>query len=105
VITTTSEPALVAVRADDVRLEADDGGHLVHVERLALRQVLDDVDEHDVRVVRTRELERARGADVAAADDRDLSPFTHVALPRLDGRFRGDSMDGPGRRRCGTLPS
>ena len=63
---------LVAVRADDGRLVAEDGAHLVDVERLALRQSLLDVDEHDVRVVARREHLRARRADVARADDRDL---------------------------------
>ena len=74
VITTTSEPALsvVAVRADDVRLVAEHGAGLVDVERLALREALLDVDEHDVGVVAARELLRAGRADVARADDRDL---------------------------------
>ena len=47
VTTTTSEPGrlLVAVRPDDLRLVSEHGPGLVHVERLALRQALDDVDE------------------------------------------------------------
>ena len=64
---------LVAVRARDVRLVAEHGAHLVDVERLALRQVLDDVDEHDVRVVARGQHLRAGRADVAAADDGDLA--------------------------------
>src|SRR5262249_49157339 len=63
-----------AVRADDARLVAEDGAHLVDVERLALRQVLDDVDEDDVRVVARGERLRARGTDVPRADDGDLRP-------------------------------
>ena len=63
---------LVAVRAGDVRLVAEHGAHLVDVERLALRQVLLDVDEDDVRVVARREHLRAGRADVSRADDRDL---------------------------------
>src|SRR5207302_8847355 len=47
---------------------------LVHVERLPLREVRDDVDEDDVRVVAPRELLRTRCADVAGADDRHLAP-------------------------------
>ena len=46
------------------------------IEGLALRIVRDDVDEDDVRVVAAGDLLRARGADVAGADDRDLS--SHV---------------------------
>ena len=52
-MTTTSRAGrlLVAVRADDGRLVAEHGAHLVDVERLALRQALLDVDEDDVGVV------------------------------------------------------
>ena len=72
---------VVAVRAEDVRLEAEHRAGLVHVERLALREVRDDVDEDDVRVVAARELEGAGGADVAGADDGDFS--TQLATPSL----------------------
>ena len=70
---------LVAVRAEDVRLEAEHRAGLVHVERLPLREVGDDVDEDDVRVVAARELEGAGRADVPGADDGDLS--TQRRLP------------------------
>ncbi len=70
---------LVAVRADDVRLVAEHGAHLVDVERLALRQPFLDVDEHDVGVVAVGEHLRARRADVPRADDGDL----RVARSRL----------------------
>src|SRR5581483_3529272 len=63
---------LVAVRAGDRRLVAEDRRGLVQVERLALGQVLDDVHEHDVGVVAARDLLRSRRADVARPDDRDL---------------------------------
>src|SRR5205085_6122947 len=69
---------VVAVRAEDVRLVPEDRGRLVHVERLALREVLDDVDEHDVGVVAAGHLLRARRADVSGADDRDLRPQTRT---------------------------
>ena len=65
---------VVAVRADDARLEAEHGAHLVDVERLALREVLDDVDEDDLGVVAAGQLERAGRAHVAGADDGHLPP-------------------------------
>ena len=68
---------LVAVRADDRRLVAEHGAGLVQVERLALRQVLDDVDEHDVGVVAARDLLGGGRADVARADDGDF--LAHLA--------------------------
>ena len=70
---------LVAVRAGDVRLVAEDRAHLVDVERLALRQALLDVDEHDVGVVARREHLRAGRADVPGADDRDLARVLMLA--------------------------
>ena len=66
---------------DDVRLEAQHCSHLVQVERLSLRKVLDDVHEDDVRVVAASELERAGRADVAAPDDGDLAPLAHTRTP------------------------
>ena len=63
---------LVAVRADHRRLVAEDRAGLVDVERLALREVLDDVDENDVGVVATGDLLRGGRADRARADDGDL---------------------------------
>src|SRR5207237_7426966 len=69
---------VVAVRAEDIRLVPEHRARLVHVERLALREVRDDVDEDDVRVVAARELLRARRADVAGADDRHLVPHTRT---------------------------
>src|SRR5918992_341895 len=65
---------LVAVRPGDRRLEAEDRAHLVDVERLALRQALLDVGEHDVGVVAPREHLRAGRARVPRPDDRDLPP-------------------------------
>src|SRR5881398_213794 len=74
VITTTSDPALlVAVRARDRRLVAEHRAHLIDVQRLALRQVLDDVDEHDVAVVAGREHLGAGRAHVPGTDDRDFA--------------------------------
>ena len=74
---------VVAVRADHVRLVADHGPGLVEVERLALRQALDDVDQHDVGVVALGQPLGGGGADVAGADDGDLGdascPNPHAA--------------------------
>ncbi len=75
---------LVAVRADHGRLVAEDGGRLVDVERLPLREVRDDVDEDDVGVVAARELLRARRADVPGADDGDL--LSHQVPQPFDDR-------------------
>src|SRR5207249_9875517 len=70
----------VAVRPDDVRLVAEHGSRLIDVECLALGQVLDDVDENDVRVVPPRQLLRDRGADRTGSDDRHLAP-AHTRTP------------------------
>src|SRR6185436_5603015 len=72
---------VVAVRADDGRLVAEDRGGLVQVERLALREVLLDVDEDDIRVVAARDLLRRRRADVPCAHDGDLLPSCHTRTP------------------------
>ena len=72
---------LVPVRADDGRLEAEHRPGLVHVQGLALREALDDVDEHDVRVVAACDSERTGGADVPGADDGDLLPAVHWRVP------------------------
>src|SRR5207253_11269300 len=69
---------LVAVRPGDPWLVPDHGGRLVQVQRLALRVVRDDVDEDDVRVVGAGDLLRARRADVAGTDDRDLCSQTRT---------------------------
>src|SRR6185503_19591058 len=68
---------LVAVRADDVGLVAEHRAHLVDVERLALRQALLDVDEHDVPVVPQRQHLRTGRADVPGADDRHRAARAH----------------------------
>ena len=76
-----SRRLVVAVGADDARVEAFDRRGLPLVERLALRNAFDDVDHDD----RARELLlgdalRGRRADVAGADDRDL--VDHLLLLR-----------------------
>ena len=71
---------VVAVRARDRRLVAEDGRRLVDVEGLALRQALLDVDEHDVGVVAPRDLLRGGRADVACADDGDLASHTRTPI-------------------------
>ena len=72
---------VVGVRAGDVRLVADDGAGLVEVERLALRQALDDVDQDDVRVVALGESLRGRRAYVACAYHCDF--LSHLLDPLL----------------------
>ena len=67
---------VVGVRAGDCGLVAEHRAGLVHVERLALRQALDDVDEDDVRVVAARDLLRGGRADVPRSDDGDLRSQT-----------------------------
>src|ERR1700686_337258 len=62
----------MGVGAGNERVVADDGPCLEHVQRLALRQALDDVDQHDIGVVALRKPLRQRGAYVASADDGDL---------------------------------
>src|SRR5262249_55608383 len=64
---------LVAVRPHDGRLVAQDRPRLVDVERLALREVLDDVDEDDVRVVAAGDLLCRGRAHGTGADDGDLA--------------------------------
>ena len=64
---------VVAVRADDARVEALDRRRLPLVEALALRNALDDVDHDDgARQLLLRDTLRGRRADVPGADDRDL---------------------------------
>ena len=79
---------VVAVRPGDARLVAEDGGGLVDVERLALREALLDVDEDDVAVVAARELLRAGRADVPGADDRDLPTHERARPCARSGRRR-----------------
>ena len=62
----------VVVRARDARVVADDRSGLGEIEALALRQALDDVDEHDVGEPGLGDALGGRGADVAGADDGDL---------------------------------
>ena len=64
---------IVAVRADDARVEAFDRRRLPLVEALALRNAFDDVDHDDgARQFLLGDTLRGRRADVAGADDRDL---------------------------------
>src|SRR5262249_41375015 len=59
---------------DDRGLVTEHRPGLVEVERLALREVLDDVDEDDIGVVAARHFLRYRRADVAGPHDRDPLP-------------------------------
>jgi hypothetical protein len=71
---------------------ADDRGGLGQVERLALWQPFDDVDEHDVGEPRLGDPLGRRRADVAGADDRDL-----VASGTGHGRLLGREGTGVSR--------
>ena len=62
----------VVVRAQDVRIVADDRRRLGQVETLALGQSLDDVDEDDVGDPGFGDPLSSRGTDIAGADDGDL---------------------------------
>ena len=62
----------VVVGAHDLQSWPITGGGFRQVERLALRQPLDDVDEDDVRQPGLRDALRGGRADVAGADDGDL---------------------------------
>ena len=86
----TSEPARggVVVAAGDPRVVPHDRRRLGEVEALALRQPLDDVDEHDVGETRLRDALRGRGADVPGADDGDLVA-AHGLSPLLVSPRRG----------------
>ena len=63
---------VVAIRADGVGLIADDRASLVEVERLALRQAFDDVDEHDVGVISFGQSLCSGSANMAGANDRNF---------------------------------
>ena len=62
----------VVVRALELRVEAFDRAGLREVERLALRQAFDDVEQHDVAQFLERREMGERAADLSAADERDF---------------------------------
>ena len=62
----------VVVRAGDPGVMADDRGRLGQVERLALREPFDDVDQDDVGQAGLGDTLGGRRADIAGADDGDL---------------------------------
>ena len=83
VTTTTSRAGGVGVvvGADDRGAEALDGAHVHHVERLALRQALGDVDhDHVGDLVQQQELGGGR-ADLSRADDGHLRVDHESPLP------------------------
>src|SRR5215210_1674405 len=71
---------LVVIRADDARIEADNGTGLENVQRLALWQPFDDVHQHHVGVVPHGEVQGYGAPDVACSDDRYLGFSCHAAL-------------------------
>ncbi len=62
----------VGIRAPEDRVETLDRAGLRDIERLALGQAFDDVEEHDVAELLEADQVRERAADLAAADERDL---------------------------------
>jgi hypothetical protein len=104
VMITTSEPCdrRVVVRALDLAATVPQTRRLLHVERLALRHPLDDVDQHHVRERALGEIERSARAHVARADHRHLA--IHVVSPsgRGPARSAGQNADAP--RRSGREP-
>ena len=61
----------IGIRALELGVEAFDRTGLREVERLALRQAFDDVEEHDVAQLFEADQMRERAADLAAADERN----------------------------------
>ena len=59
-------------RAADVHVDAQHRGGLEHVERLALRQAVDDVEERDIAQPAQKTQVGTGGADIASANDGDL---------------------------------
>ena len=67
---------LVAVAPQDAGVRPDDRSRFEHIEGLALRQPLDDVDEHHVRVPFVEYPLRGRRPDVPRAHNRHLASHT-----------------------------
>jgi hypothetical protein len=104
---------LVVVRADDAGVRALDRRRLHHVEALALRHALDDIDQHHVGELAVGDPLRERRPDVARPDHRHFpvheapnkgsrrprdSSKKSITLPVL-GRWTIRSM-GPFSARC-----
>src|ERR1035438_4768369 len=95
----------VAVAAGDQAVVADHRTGFEQVQRLALRQALDDVDEDDVSVVALDQPLGQGGADVAGADDGDLVPHGSLSqgerwTDRIVRAGRG-AAGAPGDTGCG----
>src|SRR5438094_178870 len=93
---------LVVVGADQAHVEALDGAAFQQVERLALRQALDHVEEDDVAEALQRAEVRERAADHPRADERDLLAghvFPHSVCRTPPGRpgFRASRYSVCGR--------
>jgi hypothetical protein len=69
-------------RSDDAGVVAQDGAHLLQIERLALGQsfLLGNVEQHHVAELVTRRDGRQLAANVARPDECDLVPLGHVNL-------------------------
>src|SRR5262249_23417122 len=72
---------VVGVAADEARIVAVNGPGLREVERLALGDPVDDVDEHDVSELPLDRVLRDGGADVPGGHYADLRPLRHVSSP------------------------
>ena len=76
----------VGVGALELRVEAFDRAGLGDVERLALRQALHDVEQHDVAQLLQGDEMGERAADLSAADQRDfLAGHEGVLFPEKPG--------------------
>ena len=90
----------VVVAALDLDVEALDGPGGGEVERLALRQALDDVEQDDVAEPLQRAQVRERAADHAGADERDLLPCHGAVFLRVSPRDRVPRAGPSQTRKC-----
>ncbi len=79
---------VVAVGAGDLAIVAFDRPRLEKIERLALRQAFDHVEQHDVAEPLQRSQVRQRAADHPGADESDLlachQMFSTIAWPNSE---------------------
>ena len=79
----------VVGRAADGRVHADDGAGLVHIERLALGQALDDVDQDDIGVAALGQPLGGRRAHIARPDDGHLGAHSAASFLSMFRMFAG----------------
>ncbi len=74
---------LVIIRAFDGSIDAFDRTGLRNVERFALRQAFDHVEQHHIAEFFVHCQMRQRAADIACADETDFFPCCHDALHKV----------------------